>query len=178
MDGFAKAEQLTAHIGDPTRRARVRSNLTRFFADLEAIPDDDEAEMEPEPQSYRDDGSDGVPITTVCEIGKQERERLDGLRGQVENLRTLHRDMPPQTETDEDVTVEADVNEQGKRGLTPLHQAVMDEDLELCIELRQRGARTDIPDNSGFTALDRAKFRADDSDTAKKIAELLDSPNR
>jgi ankyrin repeat protein len=46
-------------------------------------------------------------------------------------------------------------------------------DLDLVTDLLSRGARKDIEDKSGMTALDRAIFRADDSVTAGRIAALL-----
>jgi ankyrin repeat protein len=171
MDVKDRAESITAHIGDPALRGKVKDNLTKFLATLDAIPDDDEVFPEPEEeQSWRDDASDGVPLLTLDDISERERSRLT-------NLRDLHEDMTredePATTSVLEVEVVADVNEQGKGGKTALHRAVIAADLDLVSDLLSRGARKDIEDKSGMTALDRAMFRADDSVIAGRIAALL-----
>jgi hypothetical protein len=173
MDVTSRAEQLTAHIDDPARRDRVRTNLANFLSTLEDIPADDEVYTETDGEdSYRDAGEDGVPRTTLAEINSRESERLT-------NLRDLHRDVPrassgKRTATPTiEVEVAPSIDAQGKGGQTQLHRAVIAGDLALVSELLQKGARTDIEDQVGMTALDRARFRADDSETAGRIADLI-----
>jgi hypothetical protein len=171
MDVKVRAENITAHIGDPALRSRVKGNLTKFLATLDAIPDDDEVFPEATEQSWRDDGSDGVPLLTLDDISAREKTRLT-------NLRDLHEDLTRADDGDTDtavaeVEVRVDINELGKGGKTALHRAVIAGDLDLVSDLLSRGARKDIEDRAGMTALDRALFRADDSVTAGRIAALL-----
>lgn len=176
MDVIQKSEELTAHIGDPTRRMRVAGNLAKFMKSLDKIKDFEERDEggdgdEEEVPMYQDDGTDGVPLTTLGDIEARETRKIG-------NLKELHRDLRYYNDDDLEVGGVAtiagpDINERGRYGFTALHRAVIDEELETVESLLSQGARRDIPDASGFTALDKARQRRGDSPTARTIYELM-----
>jgi hypothetical protein len=164
MNAAVRAEQLTAHIANVGRRGRVQSNLTKFLSSLDSIRDFDEEEAQESTESYQDDGTDGITVTSYGDLEQRERDKLA-------DLKLLHEEKTKGSGT---ATATApDINTRGKYGYTALHRAVVDANLAEVETLLAKRARVDVRDASGMTALDKARSRAKDSPTSAKIAKLI-----
>lgn len=156
MNSNERANELTQHIENENVRKRVNRSLAALFADLEHIGSYAEDEDLSE-QSWKDDGSDGIPVISPSEMDKRESDRIEALKAA--------QFFPPSAI---EVNTDEDINARGKFGYTKLHDAAVERDLDKVIELLEAGIDPTIKDNSGSTAYQKAINRGYDD-----VADLI-----
>jgi ankyrin repeat protein len=142
-----RVDELTKKIANGAVRERVARNITQLLSDLETIvsyAEDDDVD-----QNWVDDGSDGVPLTSIAQIEQREEAKITSLKDT-----NFFPASAIEVTLDDD-----DINARGKFGYTKLHCAVADEDLKLVVELLEMGADANIRDNSGSTPYQKALNR-------------------
>jgi ankyrin repeat protein len=156
----------TNHIKDDSKRRRVQQFLEEMVGSLNAIGDDDDPELQRDGK-YRDDGRDGVQPTTIEAIEIHEKDRIEQVRAALIDADDNTEDAC--TESDQvPVRIDDGLNRKGRFGYTPLHEAVVSEDIAGIKSLLARGADKMIRDNGDNTPFEKAlKFEL------YEIAKLL-----
>ena len=145
--------QRSLEIAQNMVKDKARSNFLTFLSTMEQLTTaEDDSAFENTNADIRNDDSDGV----ACRL---ETDLINIQQSKLAALQANHGQFFPEEveEIQPDAELSNDINKTGKWGYTPLHAAVVEQDLAMVKNLLDQGARTDIPDHSNHTALDKAE---------------------
>lgn len=152
---------------------KARTDFLAFIRDVDSICGaDDDRMFENTDADIRQDDHDGVAVTLAADLEEIHRKEIEKLAGQERESDVEIADDEPSYLIPEPapvavlvapvITVATDINKKGKFGYTPLHQAVINNDIAEVRRLIALGADLSLKDNSLATPRDKALNRGFD----------------
>jgi ankyrin repeat protein len=132
-------EKKLIEIASRIKNEHARANWLSFMRSVEAESEDIEDDLV-------EDISDGIAPVKVSELNGIEASRFSALQVSISNPF-------PQTQL---IVESTGIDQRGRFGMTRLHRAVEDGDIELVRELLSAGADKTLQDTSGDTPLEIA----------------------